>query len=249
MGFFPDDLSFYRLAMHHKSDPLKDADGRLTDNERLEFLGDAVLEALSSDYLYVNYPLQDEGFLTDARSKMVKRETMNMLAIELGLEKMIHMGSSACSPRQTVYGNALEALFGAIYLDRGYEACRQFLENRILNVILDVDKQIHEESNYKSRLLEWSQVKKLKCEFRTSYCENEQKKTADFICCIYIDEVFVASAHGLSKKSSQQAASEKAMNRLETDAVFSKKFEKCSENGCEKTGKSEESSNFESSNS
>jgi ribonuclease-3 len=140
LGFYPRNIALYEQALLHKSSSVKNDKGRLLNNERLEFLGDAVLDAVVADIVYRKFEGKREGFLTNTRSKMVQRETLNRVAGEIGLDKLVKYSSRQSSHNSYMGGNAFEALVGAIYLDRGYEACKDFMEHRILGAYIDVDK-------------------------------------------------------------------------------------------------------------
>ncbi|MDR0427679.1 MAG: ribonuclease III, partial [Dysgonamonadaceae bacterium] len=154
LGFYPKNITFYEEALLHKSSS-KGFRGHHLNNERLEFLGDAVLNAVIADIIYQKFPNRNEGFLTDTRSKIVKRETMNQIAKELGLHCLIV--SCVNNQKSHILGNALEAFIGAIYLDRGYQKTHQFIETKIIRPYIDIEAVAKKEVNFKSKLLEWSQ--------------------------------------------------------------------------------------------
>ena len=134
MGFYPRRIEYYKLALMHKSVSRRNAKGRPLNNERLEFLGDAVLDAVVGDIVYRHFEGKREGFLTNTRSKLVQRETLNRLAQEMGINQLIHASTHSNSHNSYMGGNAFEALVGAIYLDRGYDSCMRFMQERILAV-------------------------------------------------------------------------------------------------------------------
>ena len=213
MGFWPRQIRYYDLALRHKSLSLHNADGSLQNNERLEFLGDSILDALVADVLYRHFENRGEGFLTTTRSKIVKRETLNKLALDMGLDKMMVVANNTNSLRKDIFGNTLEALFGAIYLDRGYEACRRFLEKKILEQLLDLEAVAKTVSNYKSLILEWCQQYHYELEFPTHELPREEEGPATppvFECELLINGKVVAKAQGYSKKNAQQQAAERA---------------------------------------
>lgn len=218
LGFWPRKIRYYDLALRHKSLSLHNADGSLMNNERLEFLGDSILDALVADVLYRHFEKGGEGFLTNTRSKIVKRETLNKLAIDLGLDKMMMVANNTNSLRKDIFGNTLEALFGAIYLDRGYEACRQFLEKKILEQLLDLESVAKTVSNYKSLVLEWCQQKHYELEFPTYPSLRSDEDTSlppSFECELLINGKLVAKAKGYSKKNAQQEASKLAWAEIQ----------------------------------
>ena len=135
LGFYPDNIHLYEQAFLHKSSSVESGDGRWLNNERLEFLGDAVLDAVVADIVYKHFQNKREGFLTNTRSKIVQRETMNRVAVELGLDKMVVYSAKLSSHNNHMYGNALEALIGAIYLDGGFASAKEYIHRFILNDI------------------------------------------------------------------------------------------------------------------
>ena len=137
LGFFPRNIRFYQQALLHKSTSVRSEKGRPLNNERLEFLGDAILDAIVGDIVYKHFEGRREGFLTNTRSKIVQRETLNKLAVEIGLDKLVKYSTRSSSHNSYMYGNAFEALIGAIYLDQGYERCKQFMEEKILKNLIE----------------------------------------------------------------------------------------------------------------
>ena len=180
LGFYPRDIKYYQQALMHKSIGRRNDKGKPLNNERLEFLGDAILDAAVGDIVYRHYEGKREGFLTNTRSKLVSRETLGKLATEMGLSQLILSAGHSNSHNSYVGGNAFEALVGAIYLDRGYDACMWFWENRVLGKYIDLDKVAFKEVNFKSKLLEWSQKNKVRMEYRML----KQKKD-DNGCLLY----------------------------------------------------------------
>ena len=153
-GFYPRNIDLYKQALLHKSSSIKNEKGRLLNNERLEFLGDAVLDAVVADIVYKRFEGKREGFLTNTRSKIVQRETLNHVARQIGLDKLVKFSSRQSSHNNYMGGNAFEALIGALYLDQGYRACKKFMEERIINQYLDLEKISRKEVNFKSKLIE-----------------------------------------------------------------------------------------------
>ena len=156
LGFYPRNIELYQQALLHKSSSIKEK-GKLLNNERLEFLGDAILDAVVADIVYKKFDGKKEGFLTNTRSKIVQRDTLNRVAVKIGLDKLIKFTTRQSSHNSYMCGNAFEALVGAIYLDRGYQACMDFMEKRIIEQYLNLDKVSRKEVNFKSKLIEWSQ--------------------------------------------------------------------------------------------
>lgn len=217
LGFRPHRLALYQLALRHKSQSLQREDGVLLNNERLEFLGDAVLDLLVADILFRHFELQGEGFLTDTRSKIVRRESLNHLSHELGLDDMLLTSARTDSHQQSIFGNMLEALIAAIYLDRGYKTCRRFVEKKIFGRLVDLEDIARQEENFKSLLLEWSQHNKKKLDFRTKECGEKKSGNPVFECQIFMDDVFISSERGYSKKNAQQNAAHLAWEKIRQD--------------------------------
>ena len=145
LGFFPRDIKVYQQALLHKSISMRSEKGRPINNERLEFLGDAILDAIVGDIVYRHFEGRREGFLTNTRSKIVQRETLNKLAVEIGLDKLVKYSTRSSSHNSYMYGNAFEAFIGAIYLDQGYDRCKQFMEEKIFKNYIDLDKMSRKE--------------------------------------------------------------------------------------------------------
>ena len=161
LGFYPHDIHIYEQALLHKSSSVKSEQGRLINNERLEFLGDAILDAVVGDLVYRKFEGKREGFLTNTRSKIVSRESLNFVAEKIGLTKLVKFNTRQSSHNSYMGGNAFEALVGAIYLDRGYAYCKYFMEHRIIGQYIDLKKISRKEVNFKSKLIEWSQKNKV----------------------------------------------------------------------------------------
>ena len=176
IGFYPKDISYYKLALMHKS-IMRREKGKPLNNERLEFLGDAILDAVIGDIVYNHFTGKREGFLTNTRSKIVQRESLNKLAEETGLTKLIVSSGHTSSHNSYMGGNAFEALVGAIYLDRGYEACKRFMQRRILTQLINIDKVAYKEVNFKSKLIEWSQKNKVTINFKEVKQSNSKKES------------------------------------------------------------------------
>ena len=221
LGFYPHDISLYKQALLHKSLGRRNEKGRPVNNERLEFLGDAILDAVVGDIVYRHFEGKREGFLTNARSKLVSRNTLGKLSQEIGIAQLIKSSGHNTSHNSYMYGNAFEALVGAIYLDRGYDACMQFMEKRILAQLINIDKVAYKEVNFKSKLLEWSQKNRVKLEYR----ELKQGKDANTGSPVFTAQVFIEGLEGckgtgFSKKESQQAASKDTLQRLRREPQF-----------------------------
>ncbi len=165
IGFYPRHIDYYKTALLHKSLTRRNEKGKYINNERLEFLGDAILDAVVGDIVFRHFPRKREGFLTNTRSKLVQREMLGKLSKEMGIEQLVKSDGRGSSHNSYMGGNAFEALVGAIYLDRGYDACMQFMQKRILKQLVNIDKVAYKEVNFKSKLLEWSQKNRINMDF------------------------------------------------------------------------------------
>ena len=175
LNFYPCNITLYEQALLHKSSSIKLKDGRWINNERLEFLGDAILDAIVADIVFKEFEYKKEGFLTNMRSKIVQRETLNKLALDLGLDKLIKSSAKTANHKTHMYGNALEALIGSIYLDQGYRVAKKFVHERLIKELLNMESVLNQELNFKSRLIDWGQKNKVSLEFRLvdSFTDND----------------------------------------------------------------------------
>ncbi len=219
-GYYPRDIRLYQLAMVHRSKPVKTPDGHWTNNERLEFLGDAVLDTVVADYLYATYPHKHEGFLTSTRAKIVQRESLNRIGAKLRLDSHVHALMHTSSHNSYICGNALEALVGAVYLDQGYQRCHKFIINRLIKKHFDLNNLVKTEQNFKSRLIEWTQKYRVTIEFELVDSYTDADKNPVFRTAVLLGGLFASDAVGYSKKESHQAASKKALDRLKQDPEF-----------------------------
>lgn len=225
LGFFPRDIRFYHQALLHKSTSLRSDKGRPLNNERLEFLGDAILDAIVGDIVYRHFEGRREGFLTNTRSKIVQRETLNKLAVEIGLDKLVKYSTRSSSHNSYMYGNAFEALVGAIYLDQGYERCKQFMEEKILKKYIDLDKMSRKEVNFKSKLIEWSQKNKMEVSFELIEQFLDEDYNPMFHTEVRIEGISAGTGTGYSKKESQQNAAQMAIKKIKNDNDFKEEIE------------------------
>lgn len=220
IGFYPRDISHYKLALMHKSVMHRNKKGKPLNNERLEFLGDAILDATVGDIVYRHFPGKREGFLTNTRSKLVQRETLNRLADEMGISRLIMSSGRSSSHNSSMGGNAFEALVGAIYLDRGYDACMQFIERRILGKMINIDRVAYKEVNFKSKLIEWCQKNRIKMRFELIKQEKDSQGNPVFKFAVVLETVKCSEGSGFSKKESQQLASKLTLERLKKEPQF-----------------------------
>lgn len=210
-GFIPENKGLYRLALLHKSASQYTRNGTLLNYERLEFLGDAVLGAIVAEILYKFFPNKDEGFLTRLRSKIVSRESLNEIAIKMGLDKEV-VAKSDISKNKHIYGDVFEAFTGAIYLDQGYYKTKAFMENYVLPHYVNIQDLVYVDKNYKSHLIEWGQKNKVELKIQTE--EKSSGRRSKFVCTISIDDEIIGKGNGTSKKEAEQNSAEKAIRRL-----------------------------------
>lgn len=215
LGFYPRNIELYRQALTHKSIGARDVSGRRLNNERLEYLGDAILDAVVGDILYNHFQGKGEGFLTSVRSRVVQREMLGSLADAMGLTDLIRSDQVGRSHNSYMAGNAFEALVGAVYLDRGYEYCKWFVSNRIFGTHIRLNRIAHKDSNYKSRLLEWCQKYHVKAVFELlEESKDDATSSPRFLSRVVISGIECGRGTGYSKKESHQQAARKALKQL-----------------------------------
>lgn len=216
LGYVPGNISLYKMAFRHKSMALTLKNGSKSSNERLEFLGDAVLGSVIAEVLFKLYPYKDEGFLTELRSKIVRRANLNQLGKKLGFEELINYDLKALNvgPHQgSLLGDAFEALVGAVYLDKGYDFTKDFITNRIIKPHIDIHTLEVTETNFKSKLIEWCQRYGKTIAFEpTANAEGDSAKLFSMKVLINGDEM--ASATDYSKKNAEKLAAEKTCELL-----------------------------------
>ena len=214
LGFIPREKSLYDLAFIHRSASVSLSNGTSIDNERLEFLGDALLDAVVAEFLFESYPDKDEGFLSTMRSKIVKRKHLNFLAVKMGLDQLIVSGSFNGNGGKHICGNAFEALIGAIYLDRGYKKTKKFIVNKVLKTQIDLDELEHTETDYKSRIIEWAQKNRTEIKFEIEEEYTGKDHAPMFISRILVTDQLMGEGKGSSKKEAEQNAAEQAFNAI-----------------------------------
>lgn len=207
-GHSPINLALYKQAMRHSSVATVNERGIKDSYERLEYLGDAILGMIVAEYLFAQYPFEEEGFLTEIRAKIVNRESLNRLAQKIGLKELVQYNQASRAHR-SVFGDCMEALIGAVYLDHGFNACRSFVIKRLIKPHYDFEELISTITNYKSRLLEWSQ--KENKELRFEIVDEEDRK---FTAQIFIDNQPMSKGFGFSKKKAEQDAAQKTYEEL-----------------------------------
>ena len=217
LKFYPDRIELYREAMTHRSSSVRSKKGKWINNERLEFLGDAILDAIVADILYKQFEHKKEGFLTSTRSRIVQRDTLNKIAIELGLDKLIVSSTRNLAHNTNIYGDALEALIGAIYLDQGYRVAKRFVYETLIKQHINMEKVLKSEVDFKSRLIEWGQKNKVDVCFEVTDSTYDAHNNPIFFSCAKVAGVEVGSGKGYSKKESHQKAAKMAIKKLRSD--------------------------------
>lgn len=225
LGFYPREWQYYKIAFTHSSASVIDADGFRVNNERLEFLGDSVLATAMSHHLYLAYPHWDEGALSKRRSALVKRAVNNAVAQKMSLGEMLRTKSDGGRISADTYGNTLEALIGAIFLDRGYGVAERFVLLRVLPLFQELEASLVEKTtNYKSLLLEWVQQHHLQLDFRM--LAEPKRNGGTFVCAIYIDEKRISIGRGANKKEAHQEAAHLALEALKAaDPTIAKEIQ------------------------
>ena len=225
LGFYPRNIELYKQALTHRSVNHKNSEGKKYNNERLEYLGDAILGAVVGDILYRHFPGKKEGFLTNVRSRVVQRETLGRLADDMGLTELIQSNLMGKTHNSYMAGNAFEALIGAVYLDRGYEFCVKFVNERILGKYINLEKIASKESNFKSRFLELCQKYRFEATFELLKETREEETLSPlFLSRVTIYGVECGRGSGYSKKESHQMAAKEALARLNRGGALYKKI-------------------------
>ena len=219
VGSKPLNLSLYRLAFRHISASKEIKAGVKISNERLEYLGDAVLGTIVAEYLFQKFPYRDEGFLTETRSRIVNREALNHVGHKIGLPNIVasEMGGKVPFSFKSLYGDTLEALIGAIYLDRGYYFCRKFINNRLINPFFDLDNIIATTTNFKSKIIEWAQKDNKEIDFNLKSVEGTQR-FKEFKVELNISGDSFSEGKGATKKKAEQEAARIACEKLQITA-------------------------------
>ena len=213
IGYKFNNLNYLKTALTHSS-YANESKLKIDSNERLEFLGDAILDAVVGDIVFRHFKGKREGFLTNTRSKIVQRETLNRLAVEIGLDKLIISSTHSSTHNSYMCGNAFEAMVGAIYLDRGYSYCMRFIGKRIMTQLINIDKLAYKEVNFKSKLIEWGQKRRVEIIFDLIDEAREGSSTPVFTTQITIEGVTCCKGRGYSKKESQQLAAKDTLALL-----------------------------------
>ena len=215
-GIVPINLSLYHQALTHKSSVSKPSRNISAYNERLEFLGDALLSAIVADVLYKKFPSKDEGFLTKMRSRIVSRNRLNEVALKMELHEFVTAHTQKALDQTHILGDSLEALIGAIYLDRGYKHCCRFVVRKIINPFINLEEISRNDSNYKSKLIEWGHKKHLEVDFITVEKEQDDHLGIVFVCKAMVADREIGQGEGSSKKEAQQNAAFCALSYVNT---------------------------------
>ena len=213
LGFYPKNIRLYKQCLRHRSASVTLKDGADNSNERLEFLGDAVLGAAVAHYLFRKFPFKDEGFLTKIRSRIVSRANLNSLSRKLGLFDMMEVKRENEQIYKSAGGDALEAFIGAVYLDRGYTAAQAFVIDKLIKLHLDLEEILNTDKDYKSKLMEWSQKEKRVIRYEVA-AERGGGISKYYVIDLYVDEVKQTTGNGNSKKAAEQHAAEKYLSEI-----------------------------------
>ena len=214
LGFRPGNLKLYEIAFIHRSATFTMPDGKKVNNERLEYLGDAVLDAILSDYLFEKFPDATEGFMTKIRSRIVNRDILNQLAVSMGINNILISNISSVQPTKNLYGDALEALIGSIFLDKGFRKTKKLFIRNVLNKYLNLEVIVNTDTDYKSLVFEWVQKHKSNLIFTYNEEYDFNRKKSVFSTILIIDKQEMGEGHGSSKKEAEQEAASQAWKRL-----------------------------------
>jgi ribonuclease III len=214
LGFNPGNLELYEIAFIHRSATFTLTDGKKVNNERLEYLGDAVLDAILSDYLFEKFPNANEGFLTKIRSRIVNRDVLNQLAISMGIDKILISRINSTHLTRNLYGDAFEALIGSVFLDKGFKKTKNVFIKKVLNKYLDLNQIVKTDTDYKSLVFEWVQKKKANLIFTYKEEYEFNLKKSVFSTTLFIDRVEFGEGHGSSKKEAEQEAASQAWKKI-----------------------------------
>ncbi|MFV0554967.1 MAG: ribonuclease III [Mangrovibacterium sp.] len=219
-GCKPKNMDLYETAMTHKSSSKRDSQGKAVNNERLEYLGDAILGSIVAEFLYNRFPVQDEGFLTQMRSKLVNRSILTQLTQDIGLDIFIQSKINHKNTNSHIYGDAFEAIIGALYLDQGYRKTKQFIIKRLIPAHIDLKEVAESNDNYKSLLIEWAQKNKKELQFNTNEMPPlPNGAPAGFAASVMASGERLGKGRGASKKEAQQEAAKAAMEKIEASAA------------------------------
>lgn len=213
-GYHPKNVSIYKLAFKHKSAAVTIGNGHRHCNERLEYLGDAVLGSVVADFLFKKFPYKDEGFLTEMRSRIVSRSNLNMLSRKLGLDQLIEASKDGSTTASSIMGDAFEALIGAIYLDKGYQFTKNLIIRNIIQTHLDVEEMLLNDINFKSKIIEWAQKEKKEIAYQLVDETENGKKGKLYTVELVIEDDVSGRGQDFSIKKAEQRASRQAWELL-----------------------------------
>jgi ribonuclease-3 len=213
-GYDVKDISIFEKALTHKS--ISNSTEGEVSNERLEFLGDAILDSVIADFLYQRYPEEDEGYLTKIKSKIVSRNTLGMIGHEMEIQRVLRYNRNRTIKLETIEGNAFEALIGAIYLDGGYEGVRNSINNHVFQKYVNLNQILQEEIDFKSKLFIWSQKNRLPIVFQVLEEQNDGTEWV-YVVMVIINDVEYGRGTGSSKKKAEQAAAKETLELIGED--------------------------------
>jgi ribonuclease-3 len=218
LGYKPGNIYLYHLAFLHKSATQETHNGVSINNERLEFLGDAILDAVAADFLFKTFPTRDEGFLTEMRSKIVSRTTLNKLSQKMGIDQLIQLDGSSSGTFRSFKGDAFEALIGAMYLDKGFDFTRKIILERIIKYYFNMDELVNQEVNFKSKIIEWAQREKKQTHFNV-IDEVGAGYKKQYIVELLVDGEAIARGQDYSIKGAEQNAAEKSWQKINGETI------------------------------
>lgn len=218
LGYKPGNIFLYHLAFLHKSATQETQNGIRINNERLEFLGDAILDAVAADFLFKTFPTRDEGFLTEMRSKIVSRIMLNKLSQKMGIDQLILLDGSSSGTFRSYKGDAFEALIGAMYLDKGYDFTRKIILERIIKNYFDIDELVNQEVNFKSKIIEWAQREKKQAQFNVVEEVGSGYKK-QYVVELIVDGEAIARGQDFSIKGAEQNAAEKSWQKINGETI------------------------------
>ena len=214
-GISPGNIELYKLVTQHRSIAKQNEIGFRESNERLEYLGDAILGSVVAEYLFKKYPLKDEGFLTEIRSRIVNRDALNLVAKKMGITDIVEYTNNRKSRQayKSIYGDTLEALIGAIYLDKGYQATQKFIVTKLLRQQYDLEQIIQTNPNYKSKIIEWAHQQNKDVKFQLTEIKGSSHNR-EFMAELQVEGKPIAQGNGFSKKKAEQDAAQKSCIKL-----------------------------------
>ena len=213
-GYQPGNIALYRLAFKHKSMATSVTKGFRHSNERLEYLGDAVLGSIVADFLFKKFPYKDEGFLTEMRSRIVSRSNLNSLSRKLGIDRLVEASRDNNVTHSSILGDAFEAFVGAVYLDKGYRFAQAIIINQVIQTHLDIEELLTTEINFKSKVIEWAQKDRKSAEFKLVEELDNGKKNKLYMVCLVVDGKELGRGRDFSIKKAEQQAARKAWEKL-----------------------------------